>query len=148
VTASAALCALEKGSALAGTEGVRNAVELVGEPVGRVLLSGPGAGGPATSSSVLGDLLAIVRGEGSTWTDASGAPGLVLEEGLEAEQRWFFVSDRFGQAASAAGISVVDRRHDDGKAFLTAPVRLADLRTILRAAGEREVTLYPILEAD
>ena len=35
-------------------------------PVGRVGFDGPGAGGPA-SSAVLGDLVAIARGAGSTW---------------------------------------------------------------------------------
>jgi hypothetical protein len=35
--------------------------------VGTVAFSGPGAGGGATSSAVLGDLLAIAREAGSTW---------------------------------------------------------------------------------
>ena len=36
-------------------------------PVGRVGFDGPGAGGAATSSAVLGDLIAIARQAGSTW---------------------------------------------------------------------------------
>ena len=35
-------------------------------PVGRVGFDGPGAGGAATSSAVLGDLIAVARGAGST----------------------------------------------------------------------------------
>ncbi|HET7727916.1 MAG TPA: homoserine dehydrogenase [Candidatus Limnocylindrales bacterium] len=58
---------LPAASALARTAGVLNRVELEGAPIGRVAFEGPGAGGPATSSAVLGDLLAIARGEGSTW---------------------------------------------------------------------------------
>ena len=49
------------------TAGVSNRIEIDAEPIGTVAFSGPGAGGPATSSAVLGDLVAIARGLGSTW---------------------------------------------------------------------------------
>jgi homoserine dehydrogenase len=49
------------------TAGVLNRIEIDAEPVGTVAFSGPGAGGPPTSSAILGDLLAIARGAGSTW---------------------------------------------------------------------------------
>jgi homoserine dehydrogenase len=52
---------------LGRTAGVLNRIEIEGEPVGTVAFSGPGAGGPATSSAVLGDLVAISRELGSTW---------------------------------------------------------------------------------
>jgi homoserine dehydrogenase len=54
-------------SALGRTGGVLNRIEIEAEPVGSVAFAGPGAGGPATSSAVLGDLIAIARGLGSTW---------------------------------------------------------------------------------
>ncbi|HET9435264.1 MAG TPA: homoserine dehydrogenase [Candidatus Limnocylindrales bacterium] len=54
-------------SPLGRTGGVLNRVEIDAEPVGMVAFEGPGAGGPATSSAVLGDLLAIGREAGSTW---------------------------------------------------------------------------------
>jgi homoserine dehydrogenase len=54
-------------SALGRTGGVLNRIEIDAEPVGTVAFSGPGAGGAATSSAVLGDLVAIARGLGSTW---------------------------------------------------------------------------------
>ena len=43
--------------------------------VGRVAFEGPGAGGAATSSAVLGDLVAIARGLGSTWAGLASATG-------------------------------------------------------------------------
>lgn len=58
---------LPASTPLARTAGVLNRIEVEGAPIGRVAFEGPGAGGPATSSAVLGDLLAIARGEGSTW---------------------------------------------------------------------------------
>ncbi|MGH2468351.1 MAG: homoserine dehydrogenase, partial [Candidatus Limnocylindrales bacterium] len=67
LTASVLPVALAAGSALAQVDGLDNRIELEGEPIGRVAFSGPGAGGAATSSAVLGDLIAIARGGGSTW---------------------------------------------------------------------------------
>ena len=52
---------------LGRTAGVRNRIEIDAVPVGRVGFDGPGAGGAATSSAVLGDLIAIAREAGSTW---------------------------------------------------------------------------------
>ncbi len=51
-----------KGSAIAGVDGVLNAVALETDLVQELLLAGPGAGGSATASSVLSDILDIARG--------------------------------------------------------------------------------------
>ena len=73
-------------SPLGRTAGVINRIEIDASPVGSVAFAGPGAGGAATSSAVLGDLLAIARGLGSTWAGrpeagpSSGSP----DEGLAA----------------------------------------------------------------
>src|SRR5439155_10721763 len=48
--------------------GVFNRIEIDAEPLGRIAVDGPGAGGPSTSSAILGDLLAIARGDGSSWS--------------------------------------------------------------------------------
>jgi homoserine dehydrogenase len=60
-------------SPLGRTGGVLNRIEIEAEPVGIVAFSGPGAGGPATSSAVLGDLVAVARGLGSTWAGLPSA---------------------------------------------------------------------------
>jgi homoserine dehydrogenase len=59
--------ALPLDSALGRTAGVRNRIEIDATPAGRLGFDGPGAGGAATSSAVLGDLIAIARKAGSTW---------------------------------------------------------------------------------
>ena len=51
---------------LASINGVTNSVVLEGFPVGRVMFAGPGAGMFPTASSVLGDILAIVKSMGSS----------------------------------------------------------------------------------
>ncbi|MBS4760392.1 MAG: homoserine dehydrogenase [Clostridium sp.] len=50
---------------LASINGVTNSVVLEGFPVGRVMMAGPGAGEFPTASSVVGDILAIVKSLGS-----------------------------------------------------------------------------------
>ena len=47
-------------SPLSNVNGVYNAIEFVGEPLGNVMFYGPGAGAGATASAVVGDLLPII----------------------------------------------------------------------------------------
>lgn len=51
-----------RGSALAETMGVTNAVSIRGPAFGELVLSGPGAGGMATASAVVSDLTDLARG--------------------------------------------------------------------------------------
>jgi homoserine dehydrogenase len=67
ISASVLARSLESDDPLAAAPGVTNVVELEGPPLGRVVLSGPGAGGPATAAAVLADLVRLARGDGSTW---------------------------------------------------------------------------------
>jgi homoserine dehydrogenase len=67
VVASVLPTRVPSSSALGRTSGALNRIEIDAEPVGTVAFAGPGAGGAATSSAILGDLLAIARDAGSTW---------------------------------------------------------------------------------
>jgi homoserine dehydrogenase len=51
-----------KSSAIARIDGVTNAVAVEGDFAGQIVLSGPGAGGDPTASSVMSDLVDIARG--------------------------------------------------------------------------------------
>src|SRR4051794_11497185 len=51
---------------LAAARGVENVFVLSGEPHGRVVVSGPGAGGAVTAAAVMADLVALANGAGST----------------------------------------------------------------------------------
>ena len=52
---------LPEKSPLGGVSGVYNAVEVLGEPIDRVMFYGPGAGAGPTASAVVGDLMQIMR---------------------------------------------------------------------------------------
>ncbi len=51
-----------KSSTIARIDGVTNAVAVEGDFVGQIVLSGPGAGGDPTASSVMSDIVDIARG--------------------------------------------------------------------------------------
>ncbi len=132
-------------SPLGTTDGVTNLIEVVADPVGRVSFRGPGAGGPATASAVLGDLLALGRGEGSTWDGLLPAPPtqLPVADDLAAEHSWLFVAP---DAALAHGLGELEQhvlaRDDD--AVVVRPMSLGAIRGRLEALGI-ETILYPVL---
>lgn len=73
-----------KGSAIAGVDGVLNAIALETDHVQQLLLAGPGAGGSATASSVLSDIFDIARG---TRVPPLGVPSSELEPYKRAPMR-------------------------------------------------------------
>ncbi|WP_244606525.1 homoserine dehydrogenase [Arsenicitalea aurantiaca] len=73
-----------KSSAIAGVDGVLNAVALETDHVHELLLAGPGAGGPPTASSVLSDILDIARG---TKVPPLGVPSAELTPYVQAPMR-------------------------------------------------------------
>jgi homoserine dehydrogenase len=48
---------------IAKVDGVMNAVSVIGDVVGETMYYGPGAGGDATASAVISDIIEIVRGQ-------------------------------------------------------------------------------------
>lgn len=136
--------AVRTTSPLGATGGVTNLVEVVAEPVGRIAFRGPGAGGPATASAVIADLLAIARGEGSTWDPlpAAGWAGAVGDD-LDVERAWLLVPSaaESGAAAGAIGEHLLAR---EGEALVTRPMPLDLLRRRLAPAGI-DLPLYPVI---
>ncbi len=62
---------------IAKVDGVMNAVSVVGDSVGQTMFYGPGAGGDATASAVIADIIEIARG--------NKGPMLGYKRGLEGE---------------------------------------------------------------
>ncbi|MDX1492329.1 MAG: homoserine dehydrogenase [Pseudohongiellaceae bacterium] len=64
---------------IAKVNGVMNAVVVKGDSVGSTLYYGPGAGAEATASSVVADVIDIVRGAGDASNNNAAVPSLAFE---------------------------------------------------------------------
>jgi homoserine dehydrogenase len=128
VAASVVPTAVPERSAMGATGGVLNRIEVDADPVGTVAFSGPGAGGAATSSAVLGDLVAVAQGMGSTWAGLPPAAS-AAEAGA---------ADPFAQPRSWFA------RGTDGASIRADAASLADARRSLRGRADDAATLYPI----
>ncbi|MDQ0514907.1 homoserine dehydrogenase [Kaistia geumhonensis] len=73
-----------KSSPIARVDGVTNAVAVEADFVGRLVLSGPGAGGDATASAVMSDIADIARGD---IVGTFGRPASALEPYRQAAMR-------------------------------------------------------------
>jgi homoserine dehydrogenase len=133
--------AVPADSPLGRTAGVRNRIEIRATPVGDVGFDGPGAGGEATASAVLGDLVAIARGHGSTWAGRPAADVGEAADPLARERCWMaYLPDDQG-ATGAADLRDLDVAElSDGLAVRTPPMRLAQAKERLSAAA----AIYPI----
>ena len=149
--------AVPAASPLGTTGGVLNQVEIEAVPVGTIRVAGPGAGGEATSSAVLGDLIAIARGQGSTWAGLPPAPAgrPAPVSPLAGRRRWFALlpgaaTPVLGAAtAPVLGAAAEGARSipvAGGSAVLTGPMTLEDARAAASALLPPGVdaTLYPV----
>ena len=131
------------------TDGVTNRVEVDAEPLGTVHFAGPGAGGPATSSAVLGDLVAIARGLGSTWAGLAPAvgPAVAAADPLDGRRHWF----AFVPAVQPGPLpEILDEAaavsFDEGTAIRSKVATLVEAKAAFAAllADGADVTLYPV----
>ncbi len=146
-----------KSSALAQVGGVTNAVTMFADAVGELTLIGPGAGGEATASAVVADIVDIARGAVSL---PFGMPAAALEPAAMVPPReqtnGFYlrlsVRDRPGAVASIAarmareGISFesIVQRHPP----TTRPGQAADAVPVVLVTYETVTAhLYAALEA-
>jgi homoserine dehydrogenase len=135
ILAAVVPAAVPAADPLARTDGAENRIEIDGEPVGKVAFVGQGAGGTATSSAVLGDVLAIARGRGSTWGGLPEAglldPGRLVD-GLDEVRSWLAVGP--GEPSLVGPASLEDARRHLGRSR-------PDL------AASADTVLVPVLEA-
>jgi homoserine dehydrogenase len=131
-------CLVPAASPLGTLEGVTNMVVIEGDFVGRIVLSGPGAGEGPTASAILGDVVDIARG---LVIPAFGAPAASLAEprgaaggGEAAYYLRFALTDAPGTLAKVAaalgsnGISI-NRMRQYEHATEEAPVLIVTHRT-------------------
>ena len=135
VSASVLPTAVPADGAFGRTDGVTNRVEVDADPLGTVALAGPGAGGAATGSAVLGDLLVIARGGSSTWAGLPPAASASSVEAPPARARhWyaFVPAVRAGiETLPTALDDVASVTFEDGTAIRTEVVTLAEARAAM-----------------
>jgi homoserine dehydrogenase len=112
-----------KHSAIAGVDGVLNAVALETDHVHELLLAGPGAGGPPTASSVLSDILDIGRG---TRVPPLGVPTAELTPYRQAPMR-----------AHEGGYYIRLNAKDVPGAFANIATRMAEVDISLESVIQR-----------
>ena len=149
IVASVLPTAVPADSPFGWTDGVTNRIEIDAEPLGTVRLAGPGAGGGATSSAVLGDLLAVARGMTSTWAGLppAAAPAELAQPGLDVARHWFaFVPPIVEGKLPAALDEAAAVSFEEGSAIRTEVVPLAEARAAFDAILPEgaDVTLYPV----
>jgi len=155
---------LSKSYLLAQVHGAFNAVRIVGDAVGAVMLYGPGAGGRPTGSAVLADIMALAR-DGSA-PNNTGFPEKVLppaeilpaEEEVSRRYFRFTVEDKPGVLAALAkalgdvGISIYQavQKVDPDKegcavpiVFMTHSARQKDVDAALAKIRE-----FPFVKAE
>ena len=136
--------AVGQGSVLGSTNDVINIVEIGAEPVGRVRMIGPGAGGPATSTAILSDVLALANGTGSTWAQLPPANSTDVDDDLGGEHGWLVVIEGVGEAGFPEAVKEQALATTD-EAFVSRPMALSAMAARL-GMFDRSLAVYPILE--
>ena len=153
-------CAVPIAAPRGRTDGVMNRLEVDADPVGRVSFEGPGAGGSATSSAVLADLLEVARTGLSTWADLPPAAAelvVLADDRATIRRPWYIcipgvlpeeVPGRLAEEVAGPPPSAVPRhRSRTWVAVQTRPLPLAEVREAIEPllAADRDVPIYPIL---
>jgi hypothetical protein len=132
------------------TDGVINRIEITASPLGTVDVAGPGAGGAATSSAVLADLVAVARGLSSTWAGLPAASGQAGDAAppFDHPQAWFAQVPDASRSADTSTNSI-DATTFVGAAGVAIRTPTIDLETaraliapLLRASAD--APLYPV----
>ncbi len=103
-------CLISKEEMIAKIDGVMNGVSVVGDKVGETLYYGPGAGGDATASAVIADIISIARAGKSSPMLGFDKPmegKLTLKPSANIESKYYLrinVSDKAGVLAKITKI--------------------------------------------
>ncbi|WP_300364909.1 homoserine dehydrogenase [Hydrogenimonas sp.] len=119
---------------IAKVDGVMNGISVIGDKVGETMYYGPGAGGDATASAVISDIIAIARGGKSSPMLGFKRPlesGLVLLERDAVVTKYYLrlkVADRPGVLAKVS--QVMGEQNISIETMLQKPAR-GDAATLL-----------------
>jgi homoserine dehydrogenase len=135
--------AVSASSALGATSGVTNLVDFDADPVGRVTMAGPGAGGPSTASAVLADVLVFANSNASTWEQLPPASEVAVEDDLASERGWLVILEGLGAAGFPETVRELALASTD-EGFVSRPMSLTQLTSRLGLI-DRPMFAYPVL---
>ncbi len=99
---------IKKDEMIAKVDGVMNAVSIIGDVVGETMYYGPGAGGDATASAVISDLVDIARGNNTPMLGyVSKETKFSIKNSNEIESKYYLrinVKDEIGILEKVANI--------------------------------------------
>ncbi|WP_457594531.1 homoserine dehydrogenase [Hydrogenimonas sp.] len=112
-----------QGRMIAKVDGVMNGISVIGDKVGETMYYGPGAGGDATASAVISDIIAIARG-------GKSSPMLGFKRPLES------------------GLELLGRESVVSKYYLRLEVedRPGVLAKVSRVMGEQQISIETMLQ--
>jgi len=115
---------VSKRHPIAKVDGVMNAISVVGDRVGETMFYGPGAGGDATASSVIADIIEIARG--------NRGPMLGYKKGLES------------------GLKLLDRSEIVSQYYLKIKVidQPGVLAAITSVLAQKSISISSVLQRD
>jgi homoserine dehydrogenase len=147
-------CLIKQDEMIAKIDGVMNGISVVGDKVGETLYYGPGAGGDATASAVVANIIDIARSGKSTPMLGFNRPmegdALTLKPTDKIESKYYLrvnVSDRAGVLARITKIfeehnisveTMLQRQADNGSANLLISTHMAVERDIQAMMQELE----------
>ena len=131
-------------SAIAGVDGVLNAVALETDHVHELLLAGPGAGGPPTASSVLSDILDIARG---TRVPPLGVPSHELtpykQAPMRAHEGGYYI--RLNAKDIPGALAAIASRMGEAEISLESVIQRPDLRVSDAQSGGAQTRTVVLL---
>ena len=152
-------CLVPVNSPLAGVEGPMNIVAINADPVGQIVLQGPGAGGGPTGSAIVSDIIDIARGRRVPTFGRSALRLIKADPAQSAMPVPYYIRlllmDRPGVLARVAGALgdagvSIDRmrqyRHESNKApviIITHETTRQQLQVALKDFSDPEISASP-----
>ena len=131
---------------LSGVSGVYNAVEIIGDPLGNVMLYGQGAGAGATASAVVGDLMQIMRMGTNCYLPVLNKIGDVADSD-SFETRFYLAADKaFENVLCDAFDGAYVIPNDAEAVIITACMSESKLDKILLRAGVKPLSKIRVLD--
>jgi homoserine dehydrogenase len=144
-------CLIKQTEMIAKIDGVMNGISVVGDKVGETLYYGPGAGGDATASAVVANIIDIARSGKSTPMLGFNKPmegnQLTLKSNDDIESKYYLrinVNDRPGVLANLA--KLFENHHISIETMLQRPSDNESANLLISTHSAREKNLKDMLD--